>query len=399
VEVLKVPWKEIDAMSLKKEFVLKSLQEGICFVDLCREYSISTKCGYTWKKRFIEEGFKGLEERSRTPVRNGKATPEHIVLEIISLKVKKEYWGPKKILEIYARAHPEETLPVISTVERILKKAGLVEARKRKRFQTVNRIKNRVEPTKPNEVWTVDFKGWWYTPHKEKCEPLTVRDGFSKFILSIKILGKGDIPSVKREFERLFTLYGLPESIRSDNGPPFASAFNYLGLTKLAVWWMALGIKLDRIEPGSPYQNGSHERMHLDMKRELEEKIDGDLLYHQKVFDEWREEYNRERPHEALGMKTPASVYTRSTRVYDPKLDGIDYPIGFRSRTVNDRGYISFRNERYFIGNPFAGYNVGVKIRRDGNHEVWFDDIFLGIMDSKSCLIVHQENTKKKVVS
>jgi hypothetical protein len=241
-----------------------------------------------------------------------------------------------------------------------------------------------VAATRPNQVWTVDFKGWWYTPEKEKINPLTIRDEYSKFIFSIKALEKGDIFNVRKEFERVFRQYGMPDVIRSDNGPPFASMTSLLGLTKLSVWWMALGIKLDRIEPGSPYQNGGHERMHLDMARELEERIEGDMRMHQNEFDRWRKEFNTERPHQALGMKTPESVYTCSENEFIPTLEDLEYPGTYRSRRVNDRGCINLKRQRYFIGNPFSGYYVGIKPVKTGEQIVWFGDYRLGTLDNET---------------
>ncbi len=221
--------------------------------------------------------------------------------------------------------------------------------------------------------------------------PLTVRDDFTKYILTITPLDKGDTASVYREFDQLFAEYGLPEIIRSDNGRPFANMRSLFGLTRLSVWWVSLGIKLDRIEPGSPYQNGGHERMHLDMKNELQGQIYGDLRLHRKVFEEWRKEFNNERPHEALDMKTPASVYKKSKRKYDREVVEIDYPLNYKKRFVNSRGYISFKGTRYFVGNPFGGYNIGVKPTKTGQLDVWFGDSFLGHFDDETLLLVPEK--------
>jgi transposase InsO family protein len=381
-------------MNTKYEFVLKSFNKQKTFTELCRDYGISTKSGYKWVQRFLEGGFPALEEKSRKPAHNSKETPEEISVELIRIKNLHKTWGATKILKIYQNNHPGEYAPARSTVENILLRAGFVEQKKRKRKKTTNRIQVKVIPDRPNQVWTVDFKGWWYTKHKEKCEPLTVRDEYSKFILSIKVLDKGDTPHVKQAFEELFNKYGLPEIIRSDNGPPFASSFNALGLSKLSVWWMSLGIKLDRIDPGCPYQNGGHERMHRDMKAELEDQIDGNLNEHQRVFDKWKKEFNTIRPHAALGMKTPSEVYTKSSRKYDAKDILIVYGRGFKSRIVNDRGYCNFKSKRIFIGNPFAGYNIAIK-ESDGVTKFWFDDFLIGALDEKTGLILLETKSIK----
>jgi hypothetical protein len=213
---------------------------------------------------------------------------------------------------------------------------------------------------------------------------------FPDIFLSIKILERGDISCVKAHFETLFKKYGLPEVIRSDNGPPFATAKAQFGLTKLAAWWLSLGIKLDRIDPGKPYQNGAHERMHLDMMKELEHKIDGDLKMHQSIFEVWRKEYNEERPHEALNMKKPAQVYTNSPRKYK-KYDQFVYPNEFISRQVNDRGYTIYKGRRIFISNAFNGFNLGLDVKQKDKIKVWFANNFLGEIDANNFIFTPNE--------
>jgi putative transposase len=373
-----MPWKEYDVMDQKLTFVLKSFTKDTSFTELCTEFGISTKTGYKWKERFFADGVEGLKEKSRKPKKNPKELSEAVVCDLIRIKKTKTKWGPKKIRFVFAENHKHESIPSLSTVERILRRAGFVESRRKRKKFDPQRIQNRVVPEQPNDVWTVDFKGWWYTPEHERCEPLTVRDEKSKYILAITILEKGNITCVKGEFERIFARFGLPKTIRSDNGPPFASPNAILGLTRLATWWMSLGIKLDRIDPGSPYQNGAHERMHLDMKKELEGKISGSLKMHQHVFDVWRKEFNTERPHEGLGMKKPADVYKRSERKYEGPIEGIEYPGGYISRQVNDRGYINHKGKRIFLTNALGGFNVGLRADRKGSVEVWFGDNHLG---------------------
>lgn len=384
-----MPWKEADKMSLKRKFILESFNNPGSFTELCTKYGITTKTGYKWKERFLEGGFPALEEKSRKPTGNSNEVPEAVIVELIRIKNLHKHWGASKILQVYKNNHPGQYAPARSTVENILERSGFVVKKKRKRNKTTERIQVKVVPDRPNQVWTVDFKGWWYTKQREKCEPLTVRDEFTKYILDIRVLEKGDIPHVKQAFEMLFKQYGLPEVIRSDNGVPFASAFNVFGLSKLAVWWMSQGIKLDRIDPGCPYQNGGHERMHRDMKVELEGQIDGNLNEHQRVFDKWREEFNTIRPHEALGMRTPSDVYMKSDRKYDPEDVLIVYGKGYKSRMVNDRGFCNFRGKRLFVGNPFAGYNVGIK-EGIGEMEIWFDDFMIGVLDKITGLIIYE---------
>jgi transposase len=206
-----MPWKEIDVMDQKKAFVFKSFDKSYCFTELCKEFGISNKTGYKWKQRFLADGYQGLEELSRKVKSNAQAVPESVFLEVVWLKHLKMHWGASKILTLYTDRNPSLPRIARSTVERILVKAGLYEKRKRVRHQTVLQIKNNFAPKEPNDLWTVDFKGWWYTPDKEKCEPLTVRDAYSRFILPIKVLEKGNTDIVKHEFIRFFKQYGLPK--------------------------------------------------------------------------------------------------------------------------------------------------------------------------------------------
>jgi hypothetical protein len=236
-------------------------------------------------------------------------------------------------------------------------------------------------------VWTVDFKGWWYTRNREKVNPLTIRDEYSKYLLAIDVTEKGDTASVKRVFQRVFKRYGIPRYIRSDNGPPFANALNLWGLTKLSAWWMTLGIQLDRDDPGHPEQNGGHERMHRDMKTELQGQIDGLLNEHQRVFDKWRKDFNEVRPHEALGMKTPSDIYAKSEIKFLNENVELRYGRGFKIRLVNDRGFLNLKQKRIFVENPFAGYHAGVKEFVDKPVEVWFGNFLLGAINQDTGLI------------
>lgn len=381
-----MPWKELSTMNLKLEFVMKSFEKLCNFTELCAEYGISTKTGYKWKERFLHYGIPGLKDQPRRPLKSPQQVSEDVIFAILKIKEKRKHWGSSKILKLYTESHPKENTISRATVDRILEKAGLMEKKKRHRKVNPERMQERIKAENPNEVWTVDFKGWWYTTKKEKCEPLTVRDEYSKYILSIKILEKGDISSVKQEFERLFLQFGLPKYIRSDNGVPFASSMSILGLTRLSAWWMSLGIRIDRIDPASPYQNGGHERMHRDMKNELQGRIDGDLLLHQKIFDEWRNEFNEIRPHAALDMKRPAEVYIRSDRKYTGTVYELEYPSGYKCRRVNDRGWLNYAGRRIFLSNALCGYYVGMKKNGGDFFDVWFAETMIGKIDLKTFL-------------
>jgi len=392
-----MPFKGVDVIDVKKEFVLKSLEKEVNFTELCREYSITTKCGYKWKKRFLAEGTSGLKEQSRRPNSNSLSIPEPVSVELLRIKKDRETWGAKKILAVYKRNNKGKYIPARSTVEKLFVRAGYAGVKRRRKVETGIIIQQRVAAEKPNDVWTVDFKGWWYSKTKEKINPLTIRDEYSKHILAIEAVEKGDITTVKAVFIRLFQQYGLPLYIRSDNGPPFANVLNYWGLTKLSVWWMSFGIQLDRITPGKPQENGGHERMHRDMKKELQSKIDGNIDEHQKVFNEWIRVFNTERPHEALGMKVPADVYVKSDRKYPGEYIELHYGKGYITRYVNDRGYINYDNRRVFIGNPFTGYHIGFKMNADAPIEVYFSNVLLGKINSDNWLIEPEFNNEKVV--
>src|SRR5580692_9406212 len=305
-----MPWKEIAVMNQRTEFVLKALKTDN-FRALCQEHGISPKTGYKWKERFLLDGLSGMAEHSRRPKSSPEGLSEKVVCEIVRLKQKHKYWGARKLRDIYGRVHP--ALPSESSFKRVLERAGMVEHRPLRPRQTAGRIFSGHKAAAPNEVWTVDFKGWWYGAQGRRCEPLTVRDEFSRYVLEVRAVANAQTQTVRECFERLFRQHGLPAAIRSDNGAPFASSKGILGLSRLSAWWVALGIDLERGRPACPQDNGGHERLHLDVARELSGERPAEQ---QAAFDEWRQTFNRERPHEALAMKRPAEVYGPSARKY-----------------------------------------------------------------------------------
>ena len=394
-----MPWKESSVMDERKEFVLKAYKSGETFTAVCRRFGISTKTGYKWLNRWMEYGASGLEDQPRITKNNRNKTDAEIQNRLLRLKEKHKAWGAKKIRVLYERKYPGAYVPARSTIEELFKREGYTRKTRRRRAKNCGRIQKRIRPSKPNELWTVDFKGWWWTRKRERCEPLTVRDEYSKYILAIEVPEKGDTYHVKAVFEGLFRKYGLPEYIRSDNGPPFGNVLNLWGLTKLSVWWMSLGIKIDRDDPGHPEQNGAHERMHRDMMNELENKINGDLMLHRKMFERWRKEYNEVRPHEGLKMRTPKEGYVKSERRYEGGEVEIEYGGRMRSRMVNDRGFCNYRRQRIFVGNPFAGYNVGIKERGGKRTEVWFDNFKLGEINPDTLQIETEMIKQEKEIS
>jgi transposase InsO family protein len=371
-----MPWKQVEPMNQRTEFVLKSMKTDN-FRQLCQEYGISTKTGYKWKERFLEYGLSGLSELSRRPKSSPQGLDEAVVCEIVRLKQRHRHWGPRKIRKVYERLH--EQTPSESSFKRVLERAGLVQPRRLRARHQSGRLFSGRKAHAPNEVWTVDFKGWWYA-QGQRCEPLTVRDEFSRYVLELRAMADARGQSVRACFERLFKEHGMPEAIRSDNGAPFASDQGVLGLSRLSAWWVALGIDLERGRPGCPQDNGGHERLHLDVERELR----GTQLAEQQAgFDEWRATFNQERPHEALGMKCPAQVYSKSERKYEGTPDDLAYK-GMQSRRVVKCGNISWANQPVFISSALAGWSVGLEHCGEGKHNVWFGRLLLGQLEERT---------------
>ena len=265
--VIAVAWKETCVVEQREQFIQEMLRSEKSFRDLCAEYGISEKTGYKWKKRFEENGKAGLVDHSRAPLTSPKGLPEDTVIGLLRLKRAHPHWGPKKILAIYAKSHTNP--PSLSSVNRVFRKAGLIKKRKvHKASADKHRVRPLIEPTQPNDVWAIDFKGWWKSAG-EVCEPLTVRDLCSRMLLETRLMRSKDTEAVRAVMTEIFQRYGLPKAIRSDNGTPFAAPNGLLSLTRLSAWWMTLGIIPDRIDKGKPGQNGSLERMHADIAREV----------------------------------------------------------------------------------------------------------------------------------
>ena len=380
-----MPWKETSLMDQREEFVLKAMHKSVPFAEVCREYGISQKTGYKWLARFREGGLPALHDQSTRPRTCPTGLAEGIVCRIVQLKNAHRHWGPRKLRVLYARKYPGEELPSESSFKRVLDKAGLVEKRVVRRSGAQGgRIQSRREARHPNEVWTVDFKGWWHTLDSRRCEPLTIRDAHSRFILCADPLENSRTETVRERFEQVFDTYGLPEMIRSDNGPPFASPNGLLGLSGLSVWWLALGISLDRIDPGRPDQNGSHERMHRDISFEVQGAARGDLRAQRAALSVWRETYNRERPHEALGYLTPADIYKPSARRFEGTPDQLTYAEGFSDRKVRRCGAISLKKSYIFISTALRGWNVGLREETAHLVGVWFGSLRLGVIDTQT---------------
>ena len=383
-----MPWKETDAMKERRAFIDEMLKQNKPFRELCRDYGISEKTGYKWKKRFYEQGYTGLAEESRAPLEHPNTVDGDTAAELIRLRLAHPSWGGKKLLVLYARAHPGLSLPSLSSVNRIIDKAGLL---KKKRVHHASiasdcpRLNQALEARQPNDVWCIDFKGWWRSDG-EICEPFTVRDKCSRKVLCVRLMTGKRSENVRPVMAELFRKYGLPKAIHSDNGPPFAATNGILGLTALSVWWITLGILPERSLPGCPGQNGSLERMHADIAREIEGKIPGGIAANQAALETWVEEYNSVRPNEAIGMKTPDEVYRPSPRKYTGDFDVLEYPAGYLPRKVFKSGEIILNGVRVTIGSALRGWHIGLRPQKQsGMYDVFLAEFLLGTLDMNSC--------------
>ncbi len=391
-----MPWKESDAVLLREEFVLKAMSPVVDFKALCKEYGVSRKTGYKWMMRFKQGGLPSLRNASRRPLKSASALNEATVCELLRIKgTVPKRWGPKKILALYEQLHGSQTAPSLSSVKRVLDRAGFVQHRRRARKDPPERIQEGIVATKPNEQWTVDFKGWWKTRDGARCEPLTVRDGSSRFLLDLRAMEGTSTRTVRPAFERLFECYGLPESIRLDNGAPFASHQAPLGLSRLSSWWVALGIRLDRIDPGRPDQNGAHERIHRDIRAELQLTPANGVEASQALFDQWRHEFNWIRPHEAIAMQVPGQMYHPSQRIYEAGEIDLTYPADWMERRVTPNGTIYLNNRPILISQAVSGYTVGLQPVAD-QLDVWFDYLRLGHIDLHTFRFVPVVGKKKR---
>jgi len=366
-----MPWKQIEPMNQRKEFVLKAIQSGN-FRQLCEEYGISTKTGYKWRERFYQYGYEGMMEQSRRPLSHAKELGEGVICEIIRLKGAHPRWGGRKLRDIYQRLHGQ--VPSESSFKRVLERAGLVEKRRVRSGNQAGRISSGRKAGAANEIWTVDFKGWWHGSNGQRCEPLTVRDEYTRYVLDVRVVADARSQTVRACFERVFERNGVPQAIRSDNGAPFASSTGVLGLSKLSAWWVALGIDLERGRPGCPQDNGGHERLHLDVERELRGEEQ------QASFDEWRRTFNEERPHEALGMKRPAELYQVSARKFEGTPADLKYP-KIEARRVQATGHIHYAKQSVFISSALSRWSVGLEACEAGKFHVHFGRLLLGQYD------------------
>jgi len=375
-----MPWKETSVMEERLRFVARLL-EGEGMSEVCRSFGISRKTGYKIFNRYKEDGLEALTDRCRRPVRYANQLPEPVEAMIVRLKKEKPHWGARKIRELLVkRLAGDVRIPAKSTVHAVLDRYGLVsQARKRNRANKAEGTQLS-EALEPNDLWCADFKGEFKLGNGRYCYPLTVTDQASRYLLCCEAFESTREQGVFDAFRRIFAERGLPAAIRSDNGLPFASPNGLYNLSKLSVWWLRLGIGLERIKPGHPQQNGRHERMHLTLKKEATRPAGKNMLQQQARFEEFISEFNQERPHEALKMKTPSDIYTASERPYTG-LPEIQYPFHDKEALVTNCGRLCIYRKKINISTVLAGQKLGIKEVDDGIWLVSFLHYDLGYID------------------
>ena len=383
-----MPWREICAMDERFRFVLEALREEAPMAVLCREWGISRQTGYKWVNRFKRQGAEGLKEGSRRPRHFGLAHSGEMVSAALALKRDYPLFGPRKLRALLEMARPDEAVPAASTIGDWLKRENLVEARRlRRRCPPYTQPFAKV--VGPNDVWSVDFKGWFRTGDGQRCDPLTVKDAYSRYLLSCQAAAAPDHDHVRARFEELFGEFGLPRAIRSDNGPPFA-AVGAGGLSKLAVWWIKLGIAPERIEPGKPEQNGRHERMHETLKKAVADPPAASFEAQQVALERFRQQYNKERPHEALGQKVPAAFYRASPRAYPCRLREPEYEAETAVRRVRRNGSVKWAGDHIFVSEALPGEPVGIRETISGDWQVHYGVVELGYIDRHTKRLVRR---------
>lgn len=373
-----MPWKTNSGLEQRWGFVQLALRARMGVAELCRRSGISRKTAYKWIARFQERGRRGLRDQVRAAHRlHNRPSPKWLA-RLRRCRRQHPSWGAPKVRWALGQRFGRRQLCSEAAISRWLKRWGLTRKRRRRarKGPTVMRPALTVA-RRPNEVWTIDFKGWFRTGDGRKLEPLTIRDLFSRYILAIQLLPQQDMEGTRRVLEGLFRTYGLPQVIRADNGSPFG-ATGALGLTRLSAWWVRLGIRVEHIEPGHPEQNGAHEQMHRVYKAETLNPPAPTVRGQKHRTRQWCREYNYHRPHEALGMEVPGDHYRKSRRKMPGRIGPWKYPRGWESRLVKGNGLISWKGRSRFVGEAFEWQRVGLKRLGQGTWEVYFGPLLAG---------------------
>lgn len=377
-----MPWRETSSVDQRVQFIADYLTQSFSLAELCRRYGISRPTAYAVIARYEAAGAAGLMPQSRRPHTSPHATPGDVVEALIRLRARRPTWGPVKLLAALRRRAPDRPWPAPSTAGAILKRHGLVvPVRRRPRIPVAPRPLTTAAT--PNAVWTIDFKGEFLTRDGRWCYPLTLMDACSRYLLACQALAAPRSALVRPVLERAFQEFGLPARIRSDNGVPFAGPNVLARLSRLAVWWIRLGILPELIQPGCPAQNGRHERMHRTLKRETTRPPAGNRGAQQRRFTDFRREYNDERPHAALEMFTPAMVYVPSARPLPAALPALEYPAHFECRRVASDGGIKWRNVEINVTSVLQGEVIGCEEIADGEWALYFGPVRLGTLSER----------------
>jgi putative transposase len=374
-------WKEIRVEEERFRFVEQVRRDEWSLAEVCRSFGISRKTGYKWLERYTAGGIGALSDRSKAPRHQAREVLAEVAGAVIRARKAHPSWGPVKLSAWLEREAPEVDWPAPSTMGEILKREGLVMERRKRRQATPN-ARPLAHAREANDVWCADFKGWFRTGDGERCDPLTITDASSRYLLCCQAVERPDYAHVKPVFERVFREHGLPGAIRTDNGAPFAS-IGLAGLSRLAVWWLGLGIRPERIRPGKPAENGRHERMHKTLKQDTASPPQGNRSQQQAAFDGFRREYNEERPHAALQNQTPESAYRRSTRDYGGKLLEPKYPLWWEQRRVKKDGSFQWGKQLRYLGEALARQTIGMEPIEDGLWRLWLYEYELGSFDER----------------
>lgn len=384
-----MPWSAPSVMTIRYEF-LKALQLGRGSMRaVCREYGISEKTGYKWRARFLTGGQPALADRSHAPHVPAHQVPRALVAQICACREAHPRWGARKLRQVLAAQDATQPWPVASTITDILRREGL-PLRPRRTCHTAQTAWARglTPPTAPNHVWAADFKGQFRLGDRTYCYPLTISDLYSRYVIACTGLGSVASDGARPTFERHFREYGLPEVLRTDNGVPFGVPGALGGLSPLAVWWIHLGIRPERIQPGRPTQNGCHERMHRTLKADTTQPPATTLAQQQTRFNRWREEFNTVRPHEAHGNVPPAQHYAAAPRRYPTRLPPLDYPAHYDVRLVGTTGRIKWRQDAITLSAVLRGEYVGLEHTTDTEWRVWLGPLQLGVYNTEHLLFV-----------
>lgn len=372
-----MPWKEVTHMEELTRFIMMAQSGRFTLTDLCEQFGISRKTGYKHLERYAQEGLAGLEPRSHRPHCFPQCTDEAVEQLIVAERRLHRTWGPKKIQKILEVKHSIESPPACSTIGEILRRKGMSVPRRRRpgSFHALNN--GLTQPTQPNHVWSVDFKGWFCLGNGLRCDPLTVCDGYSHCVLACQARENQQFKGTLRAFQNLMRQVGLPEVIRVDHGTPFASIG--LGrLSSLSIWWIEQGIEVEFTRPASPQDNGSHERMHRDLKAETTQPPSVNMAAQQRRFERWRHTYNHERPHESLDLQFPADFYQPSERRLNENDKPIVYPSHYEVKLVSESGHVAHEGKNYHVGEAFAHKSVGLHLNDEGQTELHFANLHLG---------------------